>query len=227
VGTNRTRLEWVRDNDITLDGRDKHAGDYFACQYEANKLNRQGVPCPSARRPDQNRHRLADGWQGSTVRSILENPRYTGYAIFGRWTKQETRLDPDDVGAGHVVRFRRASAERVVRSRQPAHPAVVSVEDFTQRVTKGRTCFVGISGARPVGGRWRAVRVLTGCTTGAQRERWPRRACIGNTSAHGVRPRGTTAGAGQWLDWDFVRSGHCGSNRERARAVARWNCAVW
>ena len=28
----------------------------------AEGLNRDGVPCPSARRPDQNRHRLADGW---------------------------------------------------------------------------------------------------------------------------------------------------------------------
>lgn len=33
----------------------------------ANMLNREGVPCPSALRPEQNRHRLADGWQGSTV----------------------------------------------------------------------------------------------------------------------------------------------------------------
>lgn len=33
-----------------------------------------GIACPSARRPDQNRHRLADGWQGSTVRAILESP---------------------------------------------------------------------------------------------------------------------------------------------------------
>jgi hypothetical protein len=32
-------------------------------------LNRDNIPCPSARRPDQNRHRLADGWQGSTVRA--------------------------------------------------------------------------------------------------------------------------------------------------------------
>ncbi|HET9254527.1 MAG TPA: recombinase family protein [Pseudonocardiaceae bacterium] len=95
-------------------------------------LNRDGIPCPSARRPDQNRHRQADGWQGSTVRSILENPRYTGYAIFGRWAKHETLLDPDDIAAGHVVRFRRASADRMVRSRQPAHPAIVSVEEFTQ-----------------------------------------------------------------------------------------------
>ncbi|WP_414943763.1 recombinase family protein [Amycolatopsis sp. cmx-11-32] len=98
----------------------------------ANGLNLDGIPCPSARRPEQNRHRLADGWQGSTTRSILENPRYTGYAIFGRWAKHETLLNPDDVGAGHVVRFRRATPDRIVRSRQPAHPKIVSVEDFTQ-----------------------------------------------------------------------------------------------
>jgi hypothetical protein len=30
----------------------------------ANGLNRDGAPCPSARRPEQNTHRLRDGWQG-------------------------------------------------------------------------------------------------------------------------------------------------------------------
>ena len=98
----------------------------------ANALNRDDVPCPSARRPDQNRHRLADGWQGSTVRAILDNPRYTGYAIFGRWARQEMLLDPDDVAAGHVTRFRRAAPQRVVRSRYPAHPQIVTVVTFTQ-----------------------------------------------------------------------------------------------
>jgi DNA invertase Pin-like site-specific DNA recombinase len=98
----------------------------------ASGLNREGIPCPSALRPEQNRHRLADGWQGGTVKSILDNPRYTGYAFFGRWTKHETLLDPDDVAAGHIVRFRRSAPDRVVRSRQPAHPAIVSVETFTQ-----------------------------------------------------------------------------------------------
>jgi len=97
----------------------------------ANGLNRDGIPCPSQRRPDQNAHRLADGWQGSTVRAILENPRYTGYAVFGRWTKHEMLLNPDDVAAGHVVRFRRSNPDRIVRSRRPAHPAIVSVEEFT------------------------------------------------------------------------------------------------
>ena len=90
------------------------------------------IPCPSALRPEQNRHRLADGWQGSTVRAILENPRYTGYAVFGRWTKHEVLLNPDDVAAGHVVRFRRSEPSRVVRSRTQAHPEIVTVETFTQ-----------------------------------------------------------------------------------------------
>ncbi|WP_204449421.1 recombinase family protein [Actinokineospora baliensis] len=98
----------------------------------ANALNRDGVPCPSAARPEQNRHRLADGWQASAVRSILENPRYTGYAVFGRWVKQEVLADPDDVAAGHVTKFRRASPDRIVRSRTQAHPAIVSVETFTE-----------------------------------------------------------------------------------------------
>jgi hypothetical protein len=51
-------------------------------------------PCPSARRPDQNRYRLADGWWGGTVRSILDNPRYTGYAVFGRRTREERLAEP-------------------------------------------------------------------------------------------------------------------------------------
>ena len=102
-----------------------------------------------ARRPDQNRHRLADGWQGSTVRAILENPRYTGYAVFGRWAKHETLLDPDDGGAGHVIRVRRANPHRVVRSRQPAHPAIVSVEDFVQvQVLRRSRAAGGLSASR-------------------------------------------------------------------------------
>lgn len=63
---------------------------------------------------------------------VLENPRYTGYAFFGRWTRQEELLDPDDVAAGHVIRFRRSTPDKVVRSRQPAHPQIIDVEDFTQ-----------------------------------------------------------------------------------------------
>lgn len=98
----------------------------------AARLNAAAIACPSARRPDQNRHRSGCRWLGSTVRSILENPRYTGYAVFGRWTKHEELLDLDDVAAGYVIRFRRASADQVVRSRSRAHTPIVTVEDFTR-----------------------------------------------------------------------------------------------
>lgn len=98
----------------------------------AEKLNSEEIPCPSAHSPGQNPHRRGDGWQGSTVRAILENPRYTGFAIYGRWQKVEELLDPDDVAAGHIVRFRRSPTSKNVRSREPAHPAIVSVTDFTR-----------------------------------------------------------------------------------------------
>jgi Recombinase len=98
----------------------------------AEILNRDGILCPSAHTPRQNRHRRGDGWQHATVKAILENPRYTGYAIYGRWQKVEELLDPDDVAAGHIVRFRRSAQSKIVRSREPAHPALVSVEVFTR-----------------------------------------------------------------------------------------------
>jgi hypothetical protein len=34
------------------------------------------------------------------------------------------------VGAGHIVRFRRANPDQIVRSREPGHPAIVTVHDF-------------------------------------------------------------------------------------------------
>ncbi|WP_236792389.1 recombinase family protein [Amycolatopsis sp. GM8] len=77
---------------------------------------------------------------------VLENPRYTGYAFFGRWTKQETLLDPEGVSAGNVVRFRRAEPVRVVRSRRPAHPEIISVKDFTRAQLMRRS--KGASGLR-------------------------------------------------------------------------------
>ncbi|MFC9689048.1 recombinase family protein [Kribbella sp. NPDC056951] len=102
------------------------------------QLNREGVPCPSAHTPQQNRHRTMDGWQHSTVIAILDNPRYTGYAVYGRWQKVEELLDPDDVAAGYVVRFRRSPHAKIVRSREPAHPAIVSVEMFTEAQLRAR-----------------------------------------------------------------------------------------
>ncbi|WP_435592795.1 recombinase family protein [Nocardia sp. bgisy118] len=125
--------------------------DYIAGRGDkaiAHELNRQAIPCPSAHRPEQNRHRSQDGWQASTVSAILQNPRYTGYAIFGRWNKHEELLDPDDVAAGHITRLRRSPNHRIIRSKKPAHPAIVSVETFTEaQLIRRRRASTGI-GAR-------------------------------------------------------------------------------
>ncbi|WP_280392123.1 recombinase family protein [Nocardia brasiliensis] len=40
----------------------------------AEGLNRDGIPCPSAHRPEQNRHPAGDGWQAPTVAAIVQNP---------------------------------------------------------------------------------------------------------------------------------------------------------
>ena len=47
-------------------------------------------------------------------------------------------LDPEDVAAGHVVRFRRSAPDRVVRSRRPAHPEIIDVETFTRAQLRRR-----------------------------------------------------------------------------------------
>jgi hypothetical protein len=44
----------------------------------AKGLNRESYLMPVARRPDQNRDRLADSWQGGTPQSNLDNPRCIG-----------------------------------------------------------------------------------------------------------------------------------------------------
>jgi ABC-type transport system involved in cytochrome c biogenesis ATPase subunit len=66
-----------------------------------------------------------------------------GYAIFGRWTKQEMLLDPDDVAAGNVTRFRRSNPDRIVRSRRPAHPAIATVPEFTDVQLRRRSRAAG------------------------------------------------------------------------------------
>ncbi|WP_425502918.1 recombinase family protein [Saccharopolyspora hordei] len=131
------------------------------------------------------------------LRSILENPRYTGCAFFGRWTRQETLLDPDDVAAGHVVRFHRAGKESVVRSRKPAHPAIVSVETFVEVQLRRRARTAGgLAASRklergPKKTTKRAYPLVTsGPTTGVLRARWCRaRRCSPTTRRTSTCPR--------------------------------------
>jgi hypothetical protein len=49
----------------------------------AQVLNAEKVPCPAGPHSSAEPASLRRRWQGSTVRAILCNPRYTGYAIYG------------------------------------------------------------------------------------------------------------------------------------------------
>jgi hypothetical protein len=152
----------------------------------AHLLNLERIPCPSAHTPSQNRHRTGDGWQSSTVRAILDNPRYTGFAVYGRWQKVEELLNPDDVAAGHVVRFRRSAQARIVRSREPAHPEIISVEDFTrvQLELRARAGASRAGGASP--NRTRVVAAPTYLFRGAIRHAECGRKMEGAKRSHAV-----------------------------------------
>jgi len=68
-------------------------------------------------------------WTLRTVAAILANPRYTGRQV---WNRQRTDHDPQEIdgvpGAGPVQRWN--TIEQWVISRRPAHPPLVSEEDF-------------------------------------------------------------------------------------------------
>jgi DNA invertase Pin-like site-specific DNA recombinase len=98
----------------------------------ATALTHEGIPSPSAADPERNRHRTAGhgAWGQSAVRAILKNPRYTGYEVWARQRKDEVLLDIDDVAAGHVTKQRWNPEEAWQWSREPAHPALVSRDDW-------------------------------------------------------------------------------------------------
>ncbi len=88
------------------------------------------VPCPSAADPGRNTHRTGAGWTLGTVTTILENARYTGRQV---WNRQRTDIelaDPANVTLGHKSVQRWNLPDGWVISSRPAHPALVSEDDF-------------------------------------------------------------------------------------------------
>jgi Recombinase len=69
-------------------------------------------------------------WSKSAVRAILTNPRYTGFQVWNRQRKQEILLDVDDVALGHETKMRWNDRQAWLRSTEPSHPAIVTVEAF-------------------------------------------------------------------------------------------------
>ena len=96
----------------------------------ARALNEAGVPCPSAADPGRNRHRNGAGWTLGAVTTILENPRYTGWQVWNRQRTDSELVDPANVTLGHKSVPRWNLPDGWVISSRPAHPALVSENDF-------------------------------------------------------------------------------------------------
>jgi DNA invertase Pin-like site-specific DNA recombinase len=93
-------------------------------------LNETGIPCPSASDPRRNPHRAGTAWTLGTVTTILQNPRYTGRQVWNRQRTDKDLADPADVSLGHKSVQRWNLPDGWVISRRPAHPALISEDDF-------------------------------------------------------------------------------------------------
>jgi site-specific DNA recombinase len=96
----------------------------------ARALNDAEVPCPSAADPARNSHRSGAAWTVRTVATILANPRYTGRQVWNRQRTDRDLVDPVDVALGHRQVQRWNLPDGWVISDRPAHPALVSEQDF-------------------------------------------------------------------------------------------------
>ena len=96
----------------------------------ARALNEAGMPCPSAADPGRNTHRTGARWTLGTVTTILENPRYTGRQVWNRQRTDTELADPANVTLGHKPVQRWNLPDGWVISHRPAHPALVSEDDF-------------------------------------------------------------------------------------------------
>ncbi|MGW4370476.1 recombinase family protein, partial [Nocardia takedensis] len=96
----------------------------------AQRLTAEGIACPSAHDYDRNRHRSGVAWSKSAVRTILANPRYTGFAVWNKQRKQESLIDVEDVALGNQTRLIWNERSEWVCSEHQAHEALVSVAEF-------------------------------------------------------------------------------------------------
>jgi len=65
-------------------------------------LDELNVACPSAADRERTSHRSARAWGVTTVKAIVENPRYKGVDAYGRFRKVERLYDRDDPSVGYV-----------------------------------------------------------------------------------------------------------------------------
>jgi site-specific DNA recombinase len=96
----------------------------------AARLNVDDVLCPSAHDPQRNPHRSGAGWMKSSVRTILQNPRYTGRQVWNRQRKDEVLIDVKDVALGHTTKMRWNDPGKWIYSDAVVHPPLIGDEDF-------------------------------------------------------------------------------------------------
>ncbi|MEU1598647.1 recombinase zinc beta ribbon domain-containing protein [Streptomyces sp. NPDC005708] len=66
----------------------------------------------------------------SWCRATAPHPRYTGYEVWNKQHKEERLLDVDDVTLGHTTRMTHNPTEEWIRSNEPAHEAIISLNRF-------------------------------------------------------------------------------------------------
>jgi hypothetical protein len=95
----------------------------------AERLTRDGIPCPSAHDRARNKHRCGLAWSKSAVRAI---PRYTGRQVWNRQRKDEVLLDVRDVTLGHTTVMRWNAEDKWIFSNEIVHPPIIEDETFRQ-----------------------------------------------------------------------------------------------
>jgi DNA invertase Pin-like site-specific DNA recombinase len=98
----------------------------------AEGLTRDDIPSPSAHDPERNKHRSGIAWNKFAVRSILINPRYTGYQVWNKQRKDEVLIDVEDVALGHTTKLRWNGADKWLWSKTIVHPPIIDKDDFAE-----------------------------------------------------------------------------------------------
>ena len=98
----------------------------------AEGLTKDGIPSPSAHDPLRNRHRQSSrgAWSKSAVRTILQNPRYTGHQVWSRQRRDEVLIDVEDVALGNASKMRWNSPDKWIWSEVQVHDAIVDEAVF-------------------------------------------------------------------------------------------------
>ncbi len=138
----------------------------------ADHLNRPGGP-PSPRHVDSSRN-TSGRWSKTTIRSMLENPVYTGRLYWNRLDFRATKQ-----GEGPLVR--RAPEEWIEAERR--HEALVSEEDFERVQAEMRARSTGQAGnrRRRKQNRFYLLRGIVHCATGHNPLRMQGKTRKGNT----------------------------------------------